>query len=640
MGSIFIGAQDRDGDQLSDDDLMEMSLDDLLNIVVVTSSKREEFISASASMVNVLNADEIEMLGFDRFEQVLEYVTGISSVNGEGNVFTTTTIRGNTLVNANTNTLLLVDGIPIASAYNGSFDLGAIPVTSIERVEVVKGSNSVLYGTNAINAVINVITKGPTEENFATSAHLKAGSLNTRVASLSHRGTKKQWSWAVFADTFSTDGETFTIKDEERHTVTYNNELQLTSIIAKVSVGGFKFHFQEYRRELPNYRTRSFSNRQENDETGTLFNASYCYDFSQQRSIHVRSNVYRWRLTKQYLPEYEPTRFYWDYKGDSWNTDVDYRWSGDQFYNLIGINYTMNNARRFKSNTHGYDIGKFNEKTKDMAFYLNGNYRFSSKWDLSYGARYYNSDYYSRLEEEDISLHNLSKRVGIVFQVCDTSSFKFLYGESFRVPSYFEKEVDSKRVKGNPNLQPEESQSIDFVYYAVIGAFQIDVNLYQSKIDEKITRVPVGEGVQQNQNIGCVTFRGLEVNTKFYFDQELWGFAGYSYSDGEDDSTGETLEFTYHNMATLGLSMRFSKVLDMSASVKYLDDWGGADQYFLANLRLNYQLNNSIQIKLSADNVLGETADLPEIARVHPDIPTIPKMSASNYFIGVHWKQQ
>ena len=140
----------------SDDDLFSMSLEDLMQVDVQSVSKKEESILSSPSAINVMTKKEIELLRCDKLSECLEFATGISSVNGEGNIFATSTIRGNTQVNYNTNTLFLVNGVPVYNSYHGSFNIDTIPVYSVERIEILKGSNSVLYGTNAINGAINI----------------------------------------------------------------------------------------------------------------------------------------------------------------------------------------------------------------------------------------------------------------------------------------------------------------------------------------------------------------------------------------------------------------------------------------------------------------------------------------------------
>ncbi len=160
--------------------IVELSLKELMNLKVYSTSKKLEKIMETPAPVNVITSKDIELLNFNTLEEVLEYITGLASGNGEGNIFTTTTIRGNTLINYNTNTLLLFDGILLYNPYNGSFDLNSIPLSSIERIEIIKGANSVLYGTNAINAVINIISKRiKKDRNSNVKGRVKYGSFDT-----------------------------------------------------------------------------------------------------------------------------------------------------------------------------------------------------------------------------------------------------------------------------------------------------------------------------------------------------------------------------------------------------------------------------------------------------------------------------
>lgn len=116
---------------LSTQELLDMSLDELLNVKISSASKKNETLLQSSSAIEIISKEELEILKCNRLSECLEFATGISSVNGEGNIFSTSTIRGDTLVNYNTNTLLLVDGIPILNAYHGSFNLDMMPLSSV-----------------------------------------------------------------------------------------------------------------------------------------------------------------------------------------------------------------------------------------------------------------------------------------------------------------------------------------------------------------------------------------------------------------------------------------------------------------------------------------------------------------------------
>ncbi|WP_276346708.1 TonB-dependent receptor [Daejeonella sp. JGW-45] len=130
-----------------------------LNEVVVTASRSPKKISEIGKVARVITAETLSKSQGRTLPEVLNNVAGIT-IGGNGNnpgdvksVF----LRGGTAAN----TLILIDGIPVndASEITGEYNISAIPVDQIERVEILKGGNSTLYGSDAVAGVINIITK-------------------------------------------------------------------------------------------------------------------------------------------------------------------------------------------------------------------------------------------------------------------------------------------------------------------------------------------------------------------------------------------------------------------------------------------------------------------------------------------------
>ena len=319
----------------------------------------------------------------------------------------------------------------------------------------------------------------------------------------------------------------------------------------------------------------------------------------------------------------------WNYEGFNFSNDLEALvFYGGGNATIFGINYNLLNGRRFKSDIGTYDIGLEDKNTTDIAWYANGNYHLNN-FNFVYGARQYHSSY------KNVALSNFSVRGGLTYQFEKNTIIKALFGEAFRVPTYFEKEVNSASVKGNSNLEPEKSTSYDIVFSTIHGGIQYDIDLFLTTIKEKITRIDIGNGIKQNQNIGTTVFHGLEINSKFHFSKGIFGFAGYAYTKGKNDNTNENLKFTYENMIIVGLSMKLSNRFTLSSSAKYLSDWDQADTYVIVNSNLSYQLMPSIKLQFKADNMFGENVDLPEIARDNSIVPTIPKMYESAFHLGI-----
>lgn len=161
------------------DDLWNMSLDDLLNMEVVTASKRAQSIEEAPSAMTVITAEDIRLYGAMNIGEALRLVPGIEIIQlGDHNY--EVTIRGMSRLQYNTSNKLLwlVNGRSVYNDAFGGVRLQALNVNidDVERIEVVRGPGSALYGANAFLGVINIITRS-TRESVGFSANLRGGNL-------------------------------------------------------------------------------------------------------------------------------------------------------------------------------------------------------------------------------------------------------------------------------------------------------------------------------------------------------------------------------------------------------------------------------------------------------------------------------
>jgi outer membrane receptor for ferrienterochelin and colicins len=639
--TVFAQAQDT----LKTEDLFQMSLEEFMNVNIVTSSKMEEKILETPAAVSVITAEEIKTLNFNTLEQLLEYATGMSSVNGEGNFYTATSIRGNTVVNYNVNTLFLFDGKSLYNPYNGSFELNVIPLNAIDRIEIVKGSNSVLYGTNAISAVINIISKKVQEGKDESQLSMKYGSLQTMYAQGTFLKNYNKLQVRLFSDVNTGKGEDLTINDELGHKETYRDYYKGANIVAKIDYKDFSFSFQYYNRQQPNMKTRGFDYDlyvlnsdtfkivvpEKHDEFGVVSGLQFNHKFSDKIQLQMSTNYWYWDLRKN---EYAG---YWDNESKSFFNVAELtikpvRWMS----NIVGVSSNSMFAQRYESEINTYDIGKDNRWTTDAAVYLNGTIDIYKSLKFSYGGRYYMSSY------KDTILTNLSPRFALVYNVYKNTYLKVIYGNSFRVPTYFEKEVASSKIKGNPYLNPEKSASLDIVLATIYKGVQLNLDFFNLEIKNQIGRhfIDATKTISQNYNTpGKSVYTGVELDTKFRLMKKINGFAGYSYVNGKNvqkDST-TNLKFTYHNMINFGCNYQLSKSISVSTSLKYLDKWGEAKSYVLWNGGLNICLSadSKFELELKVDNILQTNVSLPEISRDKPQVPTIPLTNIRRVFVGI-----
>ncbi len=168
-----------------------------LDEVVVTATKFPIKQSLTGKVVTVISREQLERNSGKSLTEVLNTQAGLI-INGSSNILGTNQdvyLRGA----AAGKTLIMLDGIPMydASGISGAFDLNLINADQVERIEILKGSQSTLYGSDAIAGVINIITKKGGAKKINTNANLAAGSYNTYKASVGLNGTVKNTNYNV-----------------------------------------------------------------------------------------------------------------------------------------------------------------------------------------------------------------------------------------------------------------------------------------------------------------------------------------------------------------------------------------------------------------------------------------------------------
>lgn len=129
--------------------------------VVVTATKYETKQMETPAFVTVITAEELKKTGGRSLVEALRTISGLGYVNSGGPLGTSHSAMGSKLPirGISDGELVLINGVPINNPHGGSYDLNCIPLSAIERVEIVKGASSVLYGSDALAGVINIITK-------------------------------------------------------------------------------------------------------------------------------------------------------------------------------------------------------------------------------------------------------------------------------------------------------------------------------------------------------------------------------------------------------------------------------------------------------------------------------------------------
>jgi vitamin B12 transporter len=193
-----------------------------LDEVVVTANRSARKLTDVGRVVRIISAQQLERNQGRTLTEVLNNIAGIN-LSGTGNnmgsnvsLFTRGATAGNTLI--------LIDGIPVnnASGITGEYDITSFAIDQIERIEILRGANSTLYGSDAVAGVINIITKKPLSGKLNASLQGTSGSYNTFRQAIGLNGTFGETGIAFNFSNTSSDG--ISISKDKSGTGSFEND--------------------------------------------------------------------------------------------------------------------------------------------------------------------------------------------------------------------------------------------------------------------------------------------------------------------------------------------------------------------------------------------------------------------------------
>lgn len=207
---------------LRDVGALELAVSAVTESVLVTASQVEVPLSTTSSSVSVLTGEELQARQLDSLQDALRLVPGLTVLSaGRRGAQTSLFPRGG----ESDYSLVLIDGVP-ANAFGGGLDFAHVPLVNIDRIEIVRGPQSALYGANAIGSVIRVVTRrgGPP----SGTASIEGGSFGTTRVAAASSGGLGRWQWGAGVERVASEGlngrrtsagDTVVNDDYERHAV-------------------------------------------------------------------------------------------------------------------------------------------------------------------------------------------------------------------------------------------------------------------------------------------------------------------------------------------------------------------------------------------------------------------------------------
>ncbi|HTG01388.1 MAG TPA: TonB-dependent receptor [Nitrospirota bacterium] len=536
----------------SSSDLLDLSIEELSTIQITTvtgASKYEQKVTEAPSSISIITSDDIRKFGYRTLADVLRsvrsfYVTYDRNYSYYG-------VRGFSRPgDFNTRVLLLVDGHRINDNVYDQAPLGTeflLDMDLVNRIEVIRGPGSSLYGSNAFFGVINIITKSGGAVQ-GTELAASAASLDTYAGRISY-GTSGPggFNMLLSGSGYDSKGNAHLSYPEfagiNNGRADHRDNDRSHNFFSKISYRDFSFEGAYGYREkgVPTASYGSVFNAPDNrtiDENMYL-DAAYRHVFADGISVVAKLSYDEKNYWEDYLMDYPPPTRNRDTAFGKW-------WTAEaQATGLFFQRHKVSAGAEYKDNIQqdqsNFDIDPpftyldDRRRSRLHAFYVEDEYRISDRLLANVGLRY---DHYSSFGD------TTNPRLALIYAPARTTIFKLLYGTAFRAPNVFELYYnDGITAKSNPNLKPEKIKTYELVYEQYLGpSIRTSVSGFSYRIENLITSVTdPGDGMSQFQNSNRTETRGIEMELEGKWQNGIRGRASYSVQKAKDMNTGEVL---------------------------------------------------------------------------------------------------
>lgn len=645
------------------------NVDDTINIpeFVVTANRSIRNIDDVPGRVAVIDAKTIEELPVQNVDEILRSISSIY-VNRSWGIFSqnsSVTMRG---LDASARVLVLVDGVPLNKSAGGSVNWHLISVNNIERIEVIKGPASTIYGNNAMAGVINIITKNP-KKPLQGEVGLLASSYNSYGGNFNLSGTniKKNNGFTWSLNSFYRQGDGYILEKEElRDSTDVNAFLMEYSIAGKLAYSFNKNHKLEFAvqtyddlrgqgrkvyEEYGDYMSVNTSNLRLSYEgifNKTVLNVNSFYqiedEFKQSESVSANSGKYK--LSDR------------DSRKDDYGV-----WVNATTYisdkNILSYGIDLKQGKADVTNTYmtSTDVLIYSGILDFYGIFVQDEINLlNDKLTIVAGARFDNARYYkgklivenptsntgfvTPFDEDFINSkwNSFSPKIALKYKFNKSQSVYISYSKGFMPPKLDDLSKSGKINKGfklaNPELGPEYISNYEIGFNLIFfKKLTIEPSIYYSLGKDFQYFVGTGDSVDtggdaikpvyQRQNISNVEVIGAEISTKYQLLKNLQISANYTFNESKikdyntdkangNDISGNFLIEVPKHMVYAGLSWK-NKYFNTTISYNYIssqwyDDENtiSIDEYDIIDLQLSREFAKKFYASLNIQNILND----------------------------------
>jgi vitamin B12 transporter len=569
--------------------------------IVVTASRIAWPADKTASFITVISKADIEQRHAESVGELLRSVAGLNVVQsgGPGKAMSLF-MRG-----ANSNhCLVMLDGVPLNDPTTGAFDFSEISTANIERIEIVRGPHGILYGSNAIGGVINIITSTGGKDT-KRNASLAGGSYRSAESAISLGGGDKSYRYSYTLSGARTDG----LEENDF----YRNVAFSGSVSSPMTATSSVSLSLRYGEKDNGLRGQRFAPDPNAEQSGGQFivAASYLHHVCGAWSYSLRTSFLSREITwDDPVDELDTGYLLGDgfseinsrVKSIAWQNDIRF---SDQAWLIAGAEWK--DERTTNSGYSAYGTTSFDDRVGNLGVFANAISDFKGLPTASAGVRVDDHSEFGTVATCKFSLAYPVPRIGTVV--------KGSVGTGFRAPSLNELYYPGY---GNPDLEPERTTGLDVGFRQEIEGTRASFEMayFYNSYRNMISSNPI---TWLADNIAEARSSGIEIQSSFRPLERviLQGF--YAFTRTEDCATGEQLlrrpRHTGGGSVTYRLDS-FDVLLSASRVGARLDnDFGGplgehfASAYTTIDAVFTYRAGALSELYCKLQNLLDEHYD-------------------------------
>ena len=570
--------------------------------VMVSANKTEKPFVELTVPAKIISKEEIESSGHSRLDEIISEQVGIVTVPGFGGS------EGIQLQGIDPEyTLILIDGLPIIGRVAGILDLSRISLGSVERIEIVKGASSSLYGSEALGGVVNIITNKAKNKGFKKKVYYQYGSYNTQdiLADISYR--KKQFAIYGNVNRYSSDGYDLVEGDGQNTVEAFQNltgGLGISYDLYKLGNVDFNYKFFEEDRDGTIFITSpGIENKSETNEN----NISFKYQNKLSKSVDLNIDIYKTNYInkeQQIISSGLLNKNNFDQSLNRLDIRLKHSTSTGSYY-TIGFGYDNETLERTNITVK--------PEHKSQFLYFQYDWNTNEKFNLVSGIRYDNHNEYNS---------QISPKVSFKHDFSEDLNLKGSFGYGYKTPDFRQlylnfsnstsgyivlgtsviDEVISELQNNNElsfynelfttDLTAENSNSYNLgLQYYLSPDIPIEINLFRNNIYNLIEtnivgRKNNGQTIYSYSNVNKAYTQGIEIQGNWNPVKKLSIKGGYQLLYAKDIDAIEEFK--------TGTVFARDKVTKQSFELKANDYFGlyGRSRHQL-NIGVNYYMNQN-----------------------------------------------